>query len=133
MDTGFFIALAQPNDALHECALAWADHLSGPFILTEHVLCEVVNALSDACDRAKAQEIVIQVMGNPEYEIVWASRELFTDGMRLYQERQDKDWSLTDCISFQVMENLKIRTALAYDRHFEQAGFEALLRTEPTD
>ena len=60
-----------------------------------------------------------------------ASPRLFAAGLDLYRNRPDKAWSLTDCISFVVMRERSITEALAYDRHFEQAGFRALLREEP--
>jgi len=47
--------------------------------------------------------------------------------LRLYDERPDKEWSLTDCLSFLVMERQRIRDALTTDHHFEQAGFRVLL------
>lgn len=40
----------------------------------------------------------------------------------------DKDWSLTDCIFFVVMRQLGLTDALTADRHFQQAGFKALLK-----
>jgi predicted nucleic acid-binding protein len=46
----------------------------------------------------------------------------------LYQQRKDKAWSHTDCVSFKIMEENGIREALAYDKHFAQAGFTALMR-----
>ncbi len=49
---------------------------------------------------------------------------LFQEGWRLFQRHRDKRYSLTDCISFAVMKRLKIKTALTFDRHFLQAGFE---------
>ena len=55
------------------------------------------------------------------------SDELFARGMDLYRSRHDKDWSLTDCISFVVMADEGLAEALTGDRHFEQAGFKALL------
>jgi len=45
----------------------------------------------------------------------------------LFCSRADKSWSLTDCTSFVIMEDRGIRDALTGDRHFEQAGFRALL------
>ena len=44
-----------------------------------------------------------------------------------YERRPDKDWSLTDCLSFLLMEERGITEALTADHHFEQAGFRALL------
>ena len=61
-------------------------------------------------------------------ELIKASDDLWRAGIDLYQRRPDKGWSLTDCISFVVMERLKITDALTADHHFEQAGFNALLK-----
>lgn len=56
-----------------------------------------------------------------------ASRALLEEGISLYAARPDKDWSVTDCISFVVMRDEGMTHALTGDRHFEQAGFKALL------
>jgi predicted nucleic acid-binding protein len=61
--------------------------------------------------------------------VISTSEDIFDQGLSLYKERQDKGWGLTDCISFVVMRERAITEALAADRHFEQAGFKALLRT----
>ena len=53
--------------------------------------------------------------------------DLFARGLTLYRQRIDKAWSLTDCISFVVMADEGLTEALTGDRHFEQAGFRALL------
>ena len=55
------------------------------------------------------------------------SAELFDRGCELYTSRSDKEWSLTDCISFVVMKERGLTDALTPDRHFEQAGFKVLL------
>src|SRR5260370_1774186 len=52
----------------------------------------------------------------------------FESALQRYQQAADKSWSLTDCASFEVMEAENIEAALTHDRHFVQAGFEALLR-----
>jgi predicted nucleic acid-binding protein len=56
------------------------------------------------------------------------SLELFKRGLAFYSQRPDKDWSLTDCISFVVMEERGVTEALATDRDFIQAGFVTLLK-----
>jgi uncharacterized protein len=50
-------------------------------------------------------------------------REPHAAGVLLFAERADKNWSLTDCVSFALMRQRGIRRALAFDHHFEQAGF----------
>ncbi|MBI3851293.1 MAG: type II toxin-antitoxin system VapC family toxin [Verrucomicrobia bacterium] len=131
VDSGFLLALAQPTDALHRRAAAWAQQLSEPLLVTEYILCEVINSLSKRPDRPRARRIAEMVMSDPGYTLANASPTLFQAGMQFHSSRPDKEWSLTDCISFQVMQERGISRALAYDIHFEQAGFEALLRKDP--
>ena len=65
---------------------------------------------------------------DPCTEILSASPEIFKEGVELFGARPDKEWSLTDCVSFVVMKRYNIVGALTTDHHFEQAGFERLLR-----
>jgi predicted nucleic acid-binding protein len=65
---------------------------------------------------------------DPNLTIMRQTSAQFESALQRYQQATDKSWSLTDCASFEVMEAEKIEVALTYDRHFVQAGFEALLR-----
>ena len=67
------------------------------------------------------------LLDDPTVTIIPASHDLFREGLFLYSRRRDKDWPLTDCISFVVMEDEEIHDALTGDHHFEQAGFRILL------
>lgn len=67
------------------------------------------------------------LLNDPDVEIVPVQDALFDAAFELFCERTDKDWSLTDCLSFVVMRQREIQTALAADIHFQQAGFKALL------
>jgi predicted nucleic acid-binding protein len=65
---------------------------------------------------------------DPNIEIIPMTEGLYKRGFELYQSRPDKEWGITDCISFVVMQERSIMEALTTDKHFEQAGFQALLR-----
>lgn len=130
LDTGYLLALFDPADQLHERATSWSRVLRERCLLTEYVLWECVNAFSDPAERRKAHLLVSFLRSDPGFEMVSASAELFEAGLQLHRDRPDKSWSLTDCISFLVMQQRGINRALAYDEHFEQAGFVALLRQQ---
>jgi hypothetical protein len=132
LDTSYLIALFDARDGLHARAMAWSEAVNEPLLVTEYVLWETVNAFSHPADRAKAHALVALVRAEPDYEVLKAGGEVFEAGLALHRARPDKGWSLTDCISFVVMQERGIRQALAFDQDFEQAGFEALLRREPT-
>jgi len=59
--------------------------------------------------------------------VVTVEQKLFRRGLEFYRTHEDKEWGLTDCISFVVMGDNGLREAFTTDRHFEQAGFSALL------
>ena len=67
------------------------------------------------------------VFADPVFQLVRATSELIQRGNNLYCKRADKEWPLTDCISFVVMQDQGLSEALTADHHFEQAGFQALL------
>src|SRR5262249_43969893 len=94
---------------------------------TEYVLVETGNWLAGAGDRSSFVILLDALNANPQTTIVDASRELFAEGLQLFRERRDKDWGLTHFISFALMHLMGNPDALTADRHFEQAGFRALL------
>jgi predicted nucleic acid-binding protein len=103
--------------------------LRDPIVLTEFVLIEVSNALAQIESRGRAIALWSYLRKEPSVTLVGASSELLTAGLKLYEGRLDKNWSLTDCTSFAVMKQHGLTDALTADHHFEQAGFRALLRS----
>lgn len=127
-DSFYFLALFNPRDAAHARARAASEQLHGSLVTTDWVLTEMADALCDAVNRRGCVEFINDLRCSSRVDIEPASRAWFDAGMELFQQRPDKDWSLTDCISFAVMQHRGILDALTGDRHFEQAGFRALLR-----
>jgi hypothetical protein len=77
--------------------------------------------------RRQFGELLDALDADPRTEVIAASQVLFDAGVKLYLSRADKEWPLTDCISFVVMQQHALTDALTGDRHFEQAGFRRLL------
>jgi len=127
-DTSFYVAMANPRDALHARAQQQAQGHAGAVVTTEYVLVETANFLSRSPDRAVFVALLGALDADPQTTVVAGSHERFLDGCARYRDRPDKDWSLTDCLSFLTMEELGLTEALTADHHFEQAGFRALLR-----
>lgn len=130
-DSGYWIALLDDQDALHARALTISGKLIADKLVTTHmVVVEVLNyaSASGAHMRQRAVEWATRLRDSPNVEVVWHTEEQLWAAVRLYGDRQDQTWSLTDCASFSVMEERELTEALAYDRDFEQAGFIALLR-----
>lgn len=127
-DTHYYIALLSPNDSTHARALAVTAQLPPAMVTTAWVLCELAAAMSAPAKRPRFLKLFDDLHAAAEVKIIPASPELFDAGMALYRARPDKAWSLTDCISFLVMEHEGLNEALTGDHHFEQVGFVALLK-----
>lgn len=108
--------------------MAWFDASRRPLVVTEWVLTELADGLSAPRTRAAAVTVERRLRADARVTIIPSSADLFRRGFELYAGRLDKEWSLTDCISFVVMSDLAITEALTGDHHFEQAGFVALLK-----
>ena len=127
-DTGFFLALINPRDQYHRSAAELNFRLSVPLVTTAWVLLEFANAISASRVRERFEQVLVRLRSESDAKIIAPEPDLFDQGCKLYFSRSDKQWSLTDCISFIVMEREGLTDALTGDRHFEQAGFHALLR-----
>ncbi|MYC31595.1 MAG: type II toxin-antitoxin system VapC family toxin [Chloroflexi bacterium] len=130
-DSGYWIALLTPDDELHEKATALQTSLANRRIVTTQlVLNEVLNPRSGTTKqrRQAAVDFVERINRNPRISVEPQTPELFDEAFNYLRERLDKEWSITDCASFLIMERLGIWRALTGDHHFEQAGFVVMLR-----
>jgi predicted nucleic acid-binding protein len=129
-DAHYFLALLSPRDQDHIRAREFAAQWVGEIVTTRWVLAEVADGLATPPLRTPAVTFLQRLEQNPFVRILPPDDAQFLRGFDLYRRRPDKAWSLTDCISFVVMQDEKLEEALTADRHFEQAGFTALLVAE---
>ena len=130
-DAGYWIAIINPLEMLHLKAKKLAQiHINAKLITTELVLVELLNfyAAGGPRMRSLAAKYVAQIRQNSSVEVVELDDALFERGHQLYAARPDKEWGMVDCISFVVMQERGLTDALAYDHHFQQAGYRALMR-----
>jgi len=130
LDTSYILALVNTADEYHQSASNSAQQTRGPFVTTEAVLTETGNALAKLRWRSLGVATLEDLRNDPEIEVLSVSTELFDRAVALYTARMDKEWGLTDCISFVVMQERVLTAALTTDAHFQQAGFRALLLEE---
>ncbi|MBM4039335.1 MAG: type II toxin-antitoxin system VapC family toxin [Planctomycetes bacterium] len=127
-DTSYYLALLNVGDEYHLRARGLSGRSGKRHVTTAWVLTELADALSHPSTRLMVGQFIKDLYRNPRMTIVPPSQELLDQGLERFMARRDKLWSLTDCISFVVMEQLGLRDALSADHHFEQAGFTILLR-----
>jgi predicted nucleic acid-binding protein len=128
-DTFFYLAFVSEEDEAHEVAIRVARKNRSPVVTTTWVLAEVGDALAAPGQREVFLWLLADLRSDKHVTIVPPTQEQFDAGVELFSRRMDKEWSLTDCISFVVMNGRGIQDALTGDRHFGQAGFNLLLRT----
>lgn len=127
-DTFYFLALLDSREAFHRRASQFSRDAEVQIVTTEWVLAEFGNAYSDPRDRADFVNLYRILIVHPRVRIIPAQTSLFQNGIELFAERADKEWSLVDCISFVTMQREGLTEVLTGDHHFEQAGFTVLLR-----
>ena len=130
VDTVYWIAIANPKDQWRHAAETARQQLGNVrLVTTEEVLTEFLTALSKTVPlRQIAARVVRRILGNPNVRVIPQSRDSFQKGLRRYEERPDKGYSLQDCISMNAMNSESITEILTNDRHFEQDGFTVLMK-----
>ncbi|HYV03803.1 MAG TPA: hypothetical protein VFB82_04420 [Blastocatellia bacterium] len=127
-DTFYYIALLSPTDAAHTRAVEFTRTYNELMVTTAWIITELADGMAGASTRQAFTNFYDSVRVDPQVSLIRPEQYYFDEGLELYRTRPDKDWSLTDCISFVVMQRLGITEALTGDHHFEQAGFKALLK-----
>src|ERR1041384_2700717 len=98
-DTFYYIALLDANDSAHDRAVSATRELNST-VTTAWVLLELANALSASRHRIVFARFLDLLRANSNVIIYEAEKEFFDLGVEMYRDREDKQWSLTDCISF---------------------------------
>jgi uncharacterized protein len=130
IDTAAWLALINIDDDFHKLAIKIRKKLQEEgyqFITSDFIFLEVADALTSPHTRQKTINFINRFKNLPNLEVIPVSDSLFQRGWKLYCQRLDKDWGLTDCISFTIMQKQKISLAFTSDKHFQQAGFIRLL------
>lgn len=131
LDTSYAVALASATDHYHSRALALAEQIKREkprLVTTRAVLIEIGNFLARFRFRHGTVAFLTKLQSDPVVTIVTVSDSVYQKAFALYSQRMDKEWGMTDCISFVTMQERDLVDALTADEHFEQAGFRALLR-----
>lgn len=97
--------------------------VTNSYILAEFVPLAHVRGLP----RSKSLQFTQRILSDSTVEIVWVDKELHRRAVELLQQRQDKNYSLCDAVSFVIMRERGISESLTTDKHFEQEGFIRLL------
>ena len=130
LDTAYVFALINTRDQWHAKAKTLEREFNAdrrPLVTSEFVLMEIADGLSALHFRQQAIHVIDTLTRTPHATIVTASSEVYEAGLELFRRRNDKQWGLTDCTSFVIMQQQGLRHAPTTDIHFRQAGFQVLM------
>jgi predicted nucleic acid-binding protein len=124
-DTSALIALFLPDERNHRRAADFGRRKPEPgFVLTELIFGELATRLRALAGVHRAVEIANDLLRSSRYQLVFTDLELLNGGLAKMARLSDKRLSLTDCVSFELMEKLGVPAAFAFDRDFRDCGFE---------
>jgi len=131
VDTSGFYAMLVKGDDKHKAAdgvLREARRRKRGFVTTDYVLDEAATLLKARGLGHLLRPFFDRLDASRAFRIEWTDAERFHAVRDFFLKHEDQSWSFTDCLSFHVMSDLRLRDALTKDAHFAQAGFTALLR-----
>ena len=126
LDTSYILALELASDQHHDVAKEhWQKMMPAlpGLVTTSYILDEVVTFLSSRGYHDKAVSVGNMLLHSGSVSLVHVDEALFHAGWKYFEQHRDKTYSLTDCISFVVMNQMGLRVAFSIDKHFLQAGF----------
>jgi predicted nucleic acid-binding protein len=129
-DAFYWIALANPADQWHNAAKQFNEENPDVLLVTtEEVLTEFLNYYAGTGERRRriVGAMCEHVLVHPKITVIAQTHDSFLKGLNLFRQREDKGYSLTDCISMSLMREREIQKVLTHDSHFTQEGFAVLL------
>jgi uncharacterized protein len=130
VDTSGFFSLLSPRDDSHKDAveiLKKSQRTHQLFVTTDYIIDETATLLNARGIGHFAGILFDSIKSSNVCRIEWMDRELFTKTQTCFEKHLDHAWSFTDCFSFLIMKELKLKNALTKDKHFKEAGYAPLL------
>ncbi len=131
VDTAYWLAVTKPRDQSADSAKKARAELGQVLLVTsDEVLTEFLTAMSRAGAelRQSTVKMVRTISANPNIRVAPQSRDSFLRALDRYEKREDKSYSLTDCGSMNTMDAEDIKDILTNDHHFEQEGYNVLMK-----
>ena len=131
VDTGYLVALLDPRDRLNPRALEVVKALAkegAALLTTDAVFLELGNYFARGPLRAHCSKWIRALRVAQGWEVLQLERALLLHAEERYTSHADKNWSLTDCHSMEVMRARGLSEVATPDAGFAQAGFRCLLR-----
>ncbi len=128
IDTSALVSIFEEDDGKHEEALrlfekAMAQKLR--VVISDYIFDECITTVNSRADHATAVKAGGFILSSNVVELIWLDQDVKLKAWEYFTAHADKGYSFTDCTSFILMKEMKLTHYLAFDKHFEQAGFSS--------
>jgi len=124
VDTSGLFALLVQNDHMHIRArenFSYFAEQNAQLVTSSFVLVETIALLQRRIGLAPVHGFNAKIL--PLLDVIWVNDKWYTCAMQRLFAQNNRNVSLVDCLSFEIMDSLEIKYAFAFDRHFEENGF----------
>jgi predicted nucleic acid-binding protein len=131
VDTAGWMACADAADSAHDASCKARDtalEVGTMLITTDYVMDETLTLIRMRLGLPAAKAWWEQVEGSSRVRWEWVGMERAEKARKAFFRYRDKGYSFTDCTSFVIMQELRLKEALTTDHHFRQMGFQLLPR-----
>lgn len=129
VDTSAFLAVSNRGDRHHQAAAEFFESIMNGkvftrIVTTDYIVDETVTRLRFVVGHEAALKWLKDIQTSAILEILKVDERTFGKAVKLFEKYSDKTLSFTDCTSFALMEEKKIRSAFTFDADFEKVGFK---------
>lgn len=126
-DTGALLALLLNDDQHHAAASRFMRSRPWPgFLLSNLVVAEYATRLRATAGARRAAEATRALLASRRHEVIFIDEPLMTAALTRMEQFHDKRLSLTDCVSFELMDRFRLPAAFTFDRDFRDCGYRML-------
>ena len=129
VDTGVWYAMADKSDQYHKKATEYTKKLVTSninFVTTNLVVHETLMLLSRKTSKAAAIKFLDMIYSQDNIEIIENEDSIEQKAYRIFKKYADQDFSITDCLSFVIMKENRIKKAFTFDKHFKIMKFTVI-------
>jgi predicted nucleic acid-binding protein len=128
IDTSVLVSIFEEDDGRHEEAIrlfekAMAQKLR--VVISDYIFDECITTVNSRSDHNTAVKAGEFILSSNVIELIWLDQEMKLKAWEYFIAHADKGYSFTDCTSFILMKEMKLTQYLAFDKHFERAGFSS--------
>jgi predicted nucleic acid-binding protein len=127
VDTSALLALVNMNDEFHKQAKQQWKFLienKATLLTNNYVILESIFLIQRRFGMDWIHELQAEVLSL--IEVTWIDEDQHQGALTTFLKANRRQLSLVDCSSFESMRHLGIKSALAFDDHFREQGFDVI-------